>query len=239
MRLTVGPLPPAVYWRRRAAVLGVVLLFVLIVSYSCSGSKKSVANPDATLSPEATVTIQTPTSDPPSDKSSNGDSSSDGSSSGDSSDGEPTGTSDETAGTPSTDTAGAAGTCTDEEILVTPVPSRNPVQRGVTIELRLKIKNVSSRTCDRDVGADAQEVYISLGAEKIWSSDTCGTAHGTKVVTLPPAMEHMFTVAWNGKASTSCAKGVATGEVPKAGEYQLFGRLATKYSEPVRLTITN
>ncbi|MGC1213053.1 MAG: hypothetical protein WA890_17525, partial [Micromonospora sp.] len=38
MRLTVGPLPPAVYWRRRAVVLGAGLLFLIVLLYSCSGS---------------------------------------------------------------------------------------------------------------------------------------------------------------------------------------------------------
>src|SRR3712207_1808921 len=36
MRMTVGPLPPAVYWRRRALVLGAVLAVLLVLVYSCS-----------------------------------------------------------------------------------------------------------------------------------------------------------------------------------------------------------
>src|SRR6266576_1376401 len=41
MNLTVGPLPPAVYWRRRALVAGGLLLLVLLVAYSCGGSSGS------------------------------------------------------------------------------------------------------------------------------------------------------------------------------------------------------
>ena len=37
MRTTVGPLPPAVYWRRRAVVLGAVLLVALLWFVSCGG----------------------------------------------------------------------------------------------------------------------------------------------------------------------------------------------------------
>jgi hypothetical protein len=37
MRSTVGPLPPAVYWRRRALVLGVLLLIVIALFVSCGG----------------------------------------------------------------------------------------------------------------------------------------------------------------------------------------------------------
>ena len=41
MRLTVGPLPPAVYWRRRAVVLGAGLLFLIVLLYSCTGSDRN------------------------------------------------------------------------------------------------------------------------------------------------------------------------------------------------------
>ena len=43
MNLTVGPLPPAVYWRRRALVAGVLVLLILVVAYSCGGSSGSGA----------------------------------------------------------------------------------------------------------------------------------------------------------------------------------------------------
>ncbi|HEX5541095.1 MAG TPA: hypothetical protein VFX60_05965 [Micromonospora sp.] len=236
MRLTVGPLPPAVYWRRRALVLGAVLLFVWVVAYSCSGTGKTAANSGLTSSPEPTVTVHTPTSDPPSSDAPGEESTGEGSTGGGSTSTEPA---EGAPVDPGAGSAPGAGTCTDEEIRVTPAPEFNPVQRGVTIELRLKIKNVSNRTCDRDLGADAQEIYIALGAEQVWSSDTCGTASGTDVKALQPGVEHEYRVAWNGKASTSCAKGIATGDPLTAGEYQLFGRLGTKLSEPVKLTITD
>ena len=49
MNLTVGPLPPAVYWRRRAVVVGVLLVLVLLVTYACgsSGGKGSAGAPRA------------------------------------------------------------------------------------------------------------------------------------------------------------------------------------------------
>src|SRR5262245_57141494 len=40
MRTTVGPLPPAVYWRRRAVVLGAALLGIIVLFVSCSGDDK-------------------------------------------------------------------------------------------------------------------------------------------------------------------------------------------------------
>ncbi|PWU56344.1 hypothetical protein DLE60_26410, partial [Micromonospora globispora] len=57
MRLTVGPLPPAVYWRRRAVVLGAGLLFLIVLLYSCSdpgrntgGTAKPGSSPTASAS---------------------------------------------------------------------------------------------------------------------------------------------------------------------------------------------
>ena len=41
MRATVGPLPSAVYWRRRAVVLGAVLLSIIVLFVSCSGNDKN------------------------------------------------------------------------------------------------------------------------------------------------------------------------------------------------------
>ena len=42
MNLTVGPHPPAVYWRRRALVAGGLLLLILLVVWSCGGSSGSL-----------------------------------------------------------------------------------------------------------------------------------------------------------------------------------------------------
>ena len=47
MRLTVGPLSPSVYWRRRAVVLGVVLVVFAVIAYSCSGDDDPAKNPTA------------------------------------------------------------------------------------------------------------------------------------------------------------------------------------------------
>ena len=67
MNLTVGPLPPAVYWRRRALVAGVLVLLILVVAYSCGGSSgsgatgpRSSANTPTTSSPTPTPSEQRP-----------------------------------------------------------------------------------------------------------------------------------------------------------------------------------
>ncbi|MDG4828085.1 hypothetical protein O7627_02050 [Solwaraspora sp. WMMD1047] len=241
MRLTVGPLPPAVYWRRRAVVLGAALLFLIVLVYSCTGPGGSGADPGS--APTSTPTanppesgaggpLLTPETGPPA--------------AGDA--GEDPGGEPPAGGGPAAPPAGdatvpvipppAAGSCTDEEMSVVPVPSQSSIKRGATIEVRLKIRNASDRTCERDVGSQLQEVYIRIGAQVVWSSDTCSPPGESNVVTFTPGLAHEYRVAWNGKDVTRCADGVANGPVPAAGDYQVFGRLGTKRSEPVQLTLT-
>ena len=135
-------------------------------------------------------------------------------------------------------TAPLAGLCTDAELSVTPVPAATTVRRGAPVAIRLKIKNISARTCSRDVGADLQELYVEQGAEKVWSSDDCGTAKGSEVRSFAPNGEREYNVTWNGKQSNKCAAGLAVGTAPAAGEYDVRGRLGSKVSDPVPLDIT-
>ncbi|MEU7996593.1 hypothetical protein AB0B83_14830 [Micromonospora sp. NPDC049060] len=239
MRLTVGPLPPAVYWRRRAVVFGAGLLFLIVLLYSCTGSDRNAKKggdaqptPGATssgASPEPTGSVLAPQTGGPSPGAADGPDADDPS-------GEPV-TTDSPPVAPVVPAAGD-GACTDAEITVTPVAQPASVVRGAVVDLQLKIKNRSERTCSRDVGASVQELFIKSGAEKIWSSDTCGTAQGSDVQSFTPGFERSYQVGWNGRDTTKCANGVAAGPNPPAGTYQVYARVGTKLSEPVKLTVT-
>lgn len=215
MRLTVGPLPPAVYWRRRATVFGLLLFIVFALLYSCADSGDAADRRGQGGSPTPSAS-----SDPVL----------------------PTGSPDVTAVSPSADTVPTAtasgqptGPCTDAEISVVPATHNNKTQltRGESITLYLRIKNVGTRTCSRDIGADQQELRIAQGAQMFWSSDHCGGAKGSLMRSLRPGDQVEGTVVWNGRQSTDCqAK-----PVPPAGTYQLYGRVGTKTSAPVVLTI--
>ncbi|GIF77905.1 hypothetical protein [Asanoa siamensis] len=232
MRLTVGPLPPAVYWRRRAIVLGAAVVVIFLIVQSCSGgdansvgSGKNGSSSAPAPEPTTSETVLRPITDtdPPVEET-----------------GEPAGEPPATNPAPQTGDAAPppdAGACADAEMLITPVPEATTTQRGATIAIRLRIKNTGKRTCSRDVGADQQELYIKKGAEKVWSSDTCGNVKGSDVQPFTPNFEREYRVDWNGKDVTKCAGNLADGPVPAAGEYQVFGRLATKTSNPVKLTL--
>ncbi|MEV1285990.1 hypothetical protein [Micromonospora sp. NPDC049679] len=233
MRLTVGPLPSAVYWRRRAVVLGALFLFLMVLAYSCSGPGRSgektgasgSSSPNAPtptgpalLTPETGAPPGSEEAVPPAESA------------------DPPGES-QPAPEPAAPGVPVGDACTDAEISVTPVASQNAPKVGVTIELRLKIKNLANRTCSRDVGADLQEIYIKLAAQPVWSSDKCGVLKGSRVEAFAPGFEREYQVSWNGRDSSRCANGTAAGPYPQPGEYQLFGRVGSKVSDPVKLTI--
>ncbi|MCZ7419418.1 MULTISPECIES: hypothetical protein [unclassified Micromonospora] len=247
MRLTVGPLPPTVYWRRRAVVLGAVLLFLIVLFYSCNGptggnDATGDGKPDpgvATGTPDPTGSVLTPqTGSPPS-----GDAGADPANpggegetadAGDEPENEPSLSNDPPAADPVVD----EGNCADTELSVTAVASPAEAASGASVDLSLKIRNRSDRTCSRDVGATAQELYIKAGAEVVWSSDTCGTAAGSDVQSFTPGFERSYQVSWNGRGSSRCANGVANGPVVQAGRYEVFARVGTKLSQPAKLVIS-
>ncbi|MEU7981055.1 hypothetical protein AB0B63_21305 [Micromonospora sp. NPDC049081] len=242
MRLTVGPLPSAVYWRRRAVVLGAGLLFLVVLLYSCTrsgdtGTTRGAGGP--TSAPAAggaspTVASPAPGSASPSGAAGAPDSSA-------ASSAEP-GTNSAPSADPPAPASPARvdddGTCTNSEVQVTPVALPAEVRQGAPVDLTLKIKNTSQRTCSRDVGADVQELFIKSGAEKVWSSDTCGTGKGSDVQSFTPGFERTYQLTWNGMDASRCSQGVASGPNPPAGTYQVFARVGTKLSEPVKLVVT-
>jgi hypothetical protein len=235
MRLTVGPLPPAVYWRRRAVVLGAVLLFVFVLAYSCSKS-----DPPAPRAAEPTGAPHNPgpsgaarpssTAGPKSSKSASPSAE------------RPTGVA--TASAAATETSGAptpgtdSNACTDAEISVIATPGQDSVPPSTSVEITLQIKNVSERTCTRDLGSLQQELYVKLGAQKVWSSDTCSSGRDSDVLSMEPNIVHQYQLTWNGRDSTKCAGGVASGPYPAPGSYLLFGRVGSKLSEPSTLSIS-
>ncbi len=216
MKLTVGPLPAGVYWRRRAIVGGALLIVVLMLWAQCSGpdpkrTPAAVKSPSATatVTADPTPTVQTPT------------------------------TGDPVTSAPASSSAPAVAStlpvCADADLTLAATPEQ-PVQfQGAYLKFTLRIKNVSARDCTRDLGADFQELYLQVGAIKMWSSDHCDAPHGSKPTTMKPGIEVSFTANWDGKATNN---GCATRELPPKGKYELVGRLDTKLSTPVQVQLT-
>ncbi|MBV1854661.1 PQQ-dependent sugar dehydrogenase [Catellatospora tritici] len=136
--------------------------------------------------------------------------------------------------------AGSKAECTDGDLLVTARAGKTELAKGVGTSLTLVIKNSSKQACSRDVGADMQELFITHGTDKVWSSDDCGAPRGHQVMNLAAGRELVVTVGWNGKSSSACVKGalrVAAGPVFKPGEYTLYGRVGSDRSMPVKIKV--
>jgi len=243
MRLTVGPLPPAVYWRRRALVLGVLVLIGFLVAYYVTGSKNvGPAGPlgnqslaTATATHPSTQTTTTPPTVSPTQTST----------------GTPTATSTPTetatgGGTsPETSTAAVppvSGPCTDAEIQLTATASPTDVVVGQGAKFTLVAKNVSQRTCNRNIGSIPQELQLRQGDTVVWSSDACSGAYlydFDQVFT--PGYTKAFPIDWNGyrnqggSAMQPCL--AIPANLPAPGRYELVARLGGLFSAPVPVTI--
>jgi hypothetical protein len=222
MRLTVGPLSAGVYWRRRALVFVGFAMVVLVVSYACGGPDVSKAGVQETASasprnpmmggPDLTPTIQTPVLPTPTSP-------------------QPTAFS-----LPNT---GATGPCTDSEIDVSATAASAQVQRGQPVDVTIRIKNLSTRTCSRDVGADMQELRLMEADILVWSSDDCNPRKGNDLRSFAPSKETSFTLNWGGNRSRTGAGAVnCAAPPPDPRAYQLVARLDQKLSRPFELRVT-
>jgi hypothetical protein len=239
MRLTVGPLPSAVYWRRRAVVLGALLIVVLALFYTFGGTPQAPAGRQTTMdstspaaSPDTTATLLTPII---SDNKPNKDPYDAA---------PPTAFTLPTTGPTTGPTAAAevpaSGQCSDAEIQVIASAALSKVPAGKPMDLTIKFRNIGKRSCNRDIGADAQELMLADGDKVIWSSDDCNARHGSDVRKFAPDDAVTFTLTWNGRRSRSGtgAANCTSPPVPAIGTYKLVGRLETALSTPATIRLT-
>ncbi len=228
MKLTVGPLPAAVYWRRRAVVLAAALAVVLWLGYACSGSDSGAHPANGSKSPSPTPVVypsEDPPGDPPPDPG------------GDAVDPTPEPSAETSAPTAAgSGNGGTAPLCADGDLRIAPRPTRTETPEGARLRIDLVITNVSERACRRDIGADQQELRVMRGTSRIWSSDDCNPQAGSQVEVLPPGRSiERFWVTWDGRTSAPKCAGERT--VAPAGSYTVVARLGQLVSKPVALKV--
>lgn len=214
MRLTVGPLPPAVYWRRRAIVLGAALVVLFVVAQACmSGSPADDRAGDAGPSPTASGSPPPDTDQP---------------------DGTPTDSLLPATGQPAgTGDPPAGEVCADDEITLTALASETTFTVGTSVEFTMRIEHDADRACQRDVGGDERELYLvpDAGSGRVWSSRDCADPSGEEVVRLTAGWEREHHIAFVGNGGPTCT------DVLDPGEYELLARLGTDLSEPLQITL--
>jgi hypothetical protein len=213
----VGPLPAAVYWRRRALVL-TLLLSVLggggwvgwavatgrsaeeTTTASATGSAGSTSPPALERVVPALASVQLPTA--------------------------PT-----TAVVPTTPTAplpAPGSPCTDDMLsLEARAPAAAPAADKPTFEL--VVTNTSPVPCVRALDQQVQEfVLLDATGARVWGSNDCFPGTTGDLRTLVPGQPVSLPVQWGGLTSepTCTAPRVA----PPPGAYVLRGRLDTKVS---------
>jgi hypothetical protein len=238
MRLSVGSLPPAVYWRRRALVLAGVLVLLFLVAQACRSAAASPEDGSAAGDPSPTPTAAAPgTADPGRTPAPTGTGSP-----------RPEPDSPAATGDPSGPPAGEGdqldpadpAACKDVEMLIIAQTSRAKFPAGTSVQFTIRIENDADRSCRRDIGGNHRELYLrkGTGATKLWSSRDCGGPSGSQVRKLEPGFVTSHYIVWHGRSSASCAGGEPTGDQVEPGNYQLVARLGTAFSEPTEITVT-
>lgn len=228
-----GPQPPRVYWVRRALVLGVLLLLLLGVRHllrggggaaPASASQASAPAPSAPASSPspapsfsvATSTVSTPSSAPTATPTR-------------------TATATSASATPKPTPSGPPA-CTSSQIAVTASTDAASYPVGSTPHLRMRIQNVSSTACTRDVGALQNTLLITSGSAHVWSSDDCNPGGTPQVVTMAPGASYSVSVTWLGRLSRP---GCPPNEpMATKGTYRLTGRNGTIVSAPAVFVLT-
>lgn len=215
----LGPLPASTYWRRRAVVLGVLLVAVLLVAKACGPAGPS-ARKDALVAPPAPS--QTPSASP--SMPSAGPSA-------------PVPSDSATApAAPSSSAAPAApAQCSDAALAVSASTDAPAYKAGAAPRFTLTVRNTGA-TCQRALGPGAVELQVLSGADRIWSSDDCATSRAQDVMTLPAHATRATTVQWSGRRSLP---GCRAGGTAQPGTYRVTVRIGTLFRQVAVFDITS
>ena len=213
----VGPEDPQVYWRRRL-VIGLATLVTLIVIFSSlSGGEDPVATAATTStspSPEAVVTTPESTPAPGVVLS-------------------PIPAVLQPTAQPTVPLV-ADGECSDADTSIRVVVDRETTAVGEGVHINMIVKNISTKTCKRDVGSGANEVTVISGPALIWSTDHCNPKTDKDLVELAPGQEWNVKVVWIGKQT---ATGCKVTNVAEPGAYWAHGRNASLNSAGVKFVV--
>ena len=228
----VGPLPAAVYWRRRLLVLGGTLGVLVgggwvgaslvdppearpdtVVAGATGDAPAPTAALDLVLPSLAAVQVPTPA---------------------------PTATApaDDTPDPPPAPPAPEpGGPCTDDMIAVEVRPNPASAPSGSKPTFDLVVVNTSPVPCVRTLDKGLQEVLLIDGAgNRVWGSNDCFPEATSDTRTLQPGESVVFPVLWSGLSS---APGCSAERVtPGPGGYVLRGRLDNKTSGDAAFTLT-
>lgn len=232
-----GPLPPQIYWRRRALAIGAAVvalaLIVWLISAVVGGSSDSpeadAAAASSSLTPEVSFTPN-PSGSNGSGGSGGGNGGSANSGSGGSGSG---GSSTSTSGSSTTSPTSAvpvpAGQCADSSLAVKATADKPTFAGGEEPTFTIVITNIGSAGCNRDLAGGLQQVlvYSIDGKTRLWSNVDCYPQPAPDIRNLEPGEQAAFKVAWSATTSNpDCATSANPQRNPVgAGAYTVVGQL--------------
>jgi hypothetical protein len=204
----VGDLPAAVYWRRRALVLTLLLsvlggggwLGYALLTRPAEMTATAAAASSAPLAPPPTPALDRVT-----------------------------------PAVASVRMPPKYGPCADSAITVR-VTAPPAAPAGAAATFGLVVVNTSAVPCVRALDRGLQEIaLLDASGRPVWDSNDCVSLAGSDERTLAPKQPVSLRVAWNGLTSehTCAAQKVA----PAPGRYVLRGRLDTKTAPATPLTL--
>lgn len=222
-----GPLPPEIYWRRRAVALGVIVVVVVLVVWIIASVRGGDDAPESAAA-AATSELTEPTASSAPSSESGDESGASASGSGGASGSSATGTSASAA----TSTGAATAQCADQSLAVKATPDQPQYRIGDEPSFTIAITNIGTSKCERDLGSAMQQalVYTLDGNKRLWSNVDCYPSADPAVQVLEPGGQARFTVKWSGKTSEpGCA--APRNQVPPGG-YTVIAQLGGLRSAP-------
>jgi hypothetical protein len=195
----VGPEPASTYWMRRAVVLALALIPVVLAVSLLGGSPKEdtltgvPVPPAATPEPDASV--------------------------------EP-GASNGPSPAPPTPTAEAVAACAPEALEITATAGEARYRVGTGPRLTLSVANTGDAPCTADLGQANVELLVHSGRDRIWSSDDCAPGGEAGPRTLQPGKPEVQRVTWDGRRSRPGCTGDK--ERAQPGTYRVTGRVGER-----------
>lgn len=235
-QMTRGPLTPAVYWRRRLFVLGVVAALLLITVNLVRGND---GTPDDASAKATTVAggssagaspSSAPTTTPTGKK--------------DGKNGGKRGGKKGGATTPSAPTTPAytpppapvlvdpVGFCADSDVSVSPYVTGAVAGRAVTITLRLR--TITAAACTWRISPGHLAFKITQDGEETWTSRECRRKVPTDSVVVRQAVTSTYDLTWSSRLSDAGCPTLAAFAQP--GEYDV--EVAAIGGEPASDTFT-
>ncbi|QIS01358.1 hypothetical protein F5X71_02660 [Nocardia brasiliensis] len=219
-----GPLPPEIYWRRRALAIGALVVALALVIWLVLTVSRGGDSPGDTKPAAAGSSTSTPSK------------SADASS-------KPSGSAESSAPPPSASAAPASnepasGQCPDQSLAIKISVDQPTYRVGEQPNFRMVITNISSAQCQRDMNsAQIQASVLSLdGQRRFWTSSDCSPVDESNARTLKPGEQALFTVRWSG---TTSQQGCVGERVPvPAGAYQVVAQFGSLHSSPEPFNLT-